>query len=312
MTDPAARQDAASARACSKVILLGEHTVVYGAAAIAVGLDRGARASAWRGGSGQIRVGQQQAQADDGTPLGAAYAAALTALGAPRDIDAEALLEVPSGAGLGASAALGVSVSRAVLALLGRGASPSARAGADAWEAVYHGDPSGVDAATADSGGCIEFRKSTGANRLQLPAELVLAVALAGPPASTRAMVEKVRAFRALHPELFGKALVLCETLVARGRRYLLAGDLEGLGDSLNTNHDLLCTLGVSTPDLDEACLVARRHGALGAKLTGSGGGGCVVALTDGDASAVLAGWAAKGLKAFEARVRLADLEAQS
>jgi mevalonate kinase len=288
-------------RAFGKAILLGEHAVVYGVPAIAVGLERGVRANARRGGQGRLRVGERSARANDGSELGEAFGAVLARLRAPHDIDVEAELEFPAGSGLGASAALAVAVARAIQVLLGDGSSPVPAA--DAWERVFHANPSGIDAAVAAQGGCIEFRKALGSAPLTLGRDLVLAVGIAGAPKSTRQMVEKVRAYRESHPGLFDKTLGLCEALVARGRRYLASGDLAGLGAALDSNHDLLCSLGVSTAALDDACSIARRHGALGAKLTGAGGGGSVIALTDGDATPILSAWSARGFESFRTRV---------
>ena len=293
----------ATGRAFGKAILLGEHTVVYGASAVAVGLERGVDARARLAGQGRLRVGERVAMVNDGSELGEAFAAVLTTIGAPFDLDVEADLEFPAGSGLGASAALAVAIARAVQTLLGQAGSSPASA-AQAWERVFHENPSGIDAALAAAGGCLEYRKGSGTTSLRLARDLVLAVALAGPPKSTRLMVEKVRAYRDAHPTIFDKTLGLCESLVTRGKRYLASGDLAGLGAALDSNHDILCSLGVSTAALNDACSLARRHGALGAKLTGSGGGGAVVALSDGDPSPILAAWSAHGLESFQTRVR--------
>ena len=90
-------------------------------------------------------------------------------------------------------------------------------------------------------------------------------------------------------------------TLAEAAQAALCAGDHPTLGDLLNINHGLLVALGVSTPTLDTACHIARNAGALGAKLTGAGGGGCVFALTtEASTSAVLDAWDAQGWPCFE------------
>ena len=92
--------------------------------------------------------------------------------------------------------------------------------------------------------------------------------------------------------------------LVQEARVALLLGRPRDLGALLDENHRLLRELGVSTPELDAACQAARDAGALGAKLTGGGGGGCVLALTDAASTApVLARWREAGLMCFEAEV---------
>ncbi|HEX4475814.1 MAG TPA: mevalonate kinase, partial [Polyangiaceae bacterium] len=101
------------ARSFSKSILLGEHAVVFGVPAIAVGLDRGAIAHAAPAAISQIRLGNQSsATAHDGTELGTGYGALLDAAGVT-NCAVEVSLEIPAGVGLGASAAIGVAVARA-------------------------------------------------------------------------------------------------------------------------------------------------------------------------------------------------------
>ena len=94
------------------------------------------------------------------------------------------------------------------------------------------------------------------------------------------------------------------ETLVENGIRFTPLGRWRELGALLDRNHRLVSDLGVSTPALDAACQQARDAGALGAKLTGGGGGGCVLALTEDESSErVLAAWRRSGLHCFEASV---------
>src|SRR5213075_509471 len=83
--------------------------------------------------------------------------------------------------------------------------------------------------------------------------------------------------------------------------RALREGDLHEVGRLMRANHKLLRDLAVSTPSIDRMCEVARENGALGAKLTGAGGGGCVVALCDTNlaANAVLVSWKREGYEGF-------------
>jgi mevalonate kinase len=298
------------ARASGKIILLGEHAVVYGSPALAAGLDRGVEANARRADRAVLELGERRASADDGSELARAFTALLGSLAAP-PVAVRVQLELPAGSGLGASAALGVGIARAVLACVephGDAAALSTRArvlaAADAWERIFHGNPSGIDAAAAESGGCIYFTRANGPTPVSVKRTLALAIAVAGPPSSTRAMVDAVSRLAERRPDLVGKSVAGIGALVDNARLCIEAGDLPGLGKLMDLNQMLLAGLMLSTEAIEKACETARRAGALGAKLTGAGGGGSVVALADLDPEPVLAAWRAEGLTCFAANVR--------
>jgi mevalonate kinase len=293
------------AQANGKVILLGEHAVVYGVPALAAGIDRGARARAEPAERARLRMGTSEVLGDDGSELGRALSALLDQLGlGPHALEVE--LDLPPGAGLGASAALGVAIARAVLEAQGEpgGSSERVLAAADAWERVFHGNPSGIDAAAAAHSGCFLYSRTGGVQKLPLARDFQLAIALSGPPASTREMVESVARLRERRPELVDKTMAGIGALVQNARVALETGDLVGLGRLLDLNQMLLSGLFLSTEGIERACAVARGAGALGAKLTGSGGGGAVMALVAGDPAPVLTAFAHAGFESFATRVR--------
>jgi mevalonate kinase len=294
------------ARASGKVILLGEHAVVYGVPALAVGLDRGVEVEVEPARVASIAIGERRAVDGDGSEMARALVALLGALDAG-PVAVRASLELPAGSGLGVSGALGVAVARAVLGVESPQAAPEARAqvlaAAAAWEGVFHGSPSGIDAAVAESGGCIEFSRGEGIETVRLGRALPLVVAVAGPPASTKLMVSEVARLRERRPEVVGKAFDGIRALVKNARLCLEVGDLPGLGKLMDLNQMLLAGLMVSTEGIERACDVARRAGALGAKLTGAGGGGVVVALADLDPEPVLAAFRNAGIDCFSATV---------
>ena len=300
------------ARANGKVILLGEHAVVYGVPAIAAGIERGVEASAVAADSASLRVGERHAIPGDGSDLGRSFEALLQELGGP-PVAVQARLELPPGSGLGASAALGVAIARAVLSALGQ-APDAARVlrATSAWEGVHHGNPSGVDAAAAANDGCIWFEKAHGPSPLPLARDLVLAIALADPPASTKLMVEGVARLRERRPAVVDKAMEGVRALVQNAKLCLEAGDLPGLGSLMNYNQMLLSGLFVSTEGIERCCALAREAGALGAKLTGAGGGGAVVALCDADFGGVLSAWRQAGIECFGSYVRAARIQSVS
>lgn len=291
-------------RGNGKIVLLGEHAVVYGMPAIAAGISLGATARATPSAVSSIRIAERQAQAGDDSELMAALEQTCRVLGAgPQQVEVDVTL--PLGSGLGGSAAIGVAVSRALLATLGE-AETAARvlAGADAWERVFHGNPSGVDAAAAYAGGCIWFSKETGTEPLFVDVPLRLAICLAGPPASTKQMVESVQRLGERRPDLLGKSLAGIESLVKNAKLCIQAGDMSGLGQLMNYNQMLLSGLFLSTPEIERACAIAREAGALGAKLTGAGGGGAVIALCEGSPEPIEGALRDAGFTAFSTEIQ--------
>jgi mevalonate kinase len=307
MTPAGSIPDAASVialgRGNGKTVLLGEHAVVYGIPAIAAGISLGATARATPADAFSLQIAGRSARSGDGTELGRAFEQVCGVLGVgPHRVEVE--VDLPLGSGLGGSAAIAVAVARALLVA---SAEPETEArvleAAAAWEQVFHGNPSGVDAAAAYSGGCIWFTKAQGALPIRVRTPLRLAICLAGPPASTKQMVESVRQLGERRPDLLGKSLSGIESLVKNARLCIEAGDLSSLGQLMNLNQMLLSGLFLSTPEIERACAVAREAGALGAKLTGAGGGGAVIALAQENAAPIEAALRADGFTAFSAEI---------
>lgn len=303
-------------RACGKLILFGEHAVVYDVPAVVLGIPRGLTATARRVGAGQRLdlLGARRCAVGDGQELGEAFAALLSAAPSPEAVEVVVAGTLPAGVGLGFSAAAAVAIARAIEGLGEDDGDREVRvkARADAWERVYHGNPSGVDVAAAMRGGCRRFLRSTGvASPLSLGVPLHLAVGLTGHGGSTKEMVANVASFERREPAVFARSLEGIRTLVDNAVSALEQGDTQGLGQLMDLNQMLLAGWMVSTPELEQLCAFAREAGALGAKLTGAGGGGAAVALTPDAATAtgVVAAWKAQGYEGFVTAVEPAELE---
>lgn len=289
-----------------KVILLGEHAVVYESAAIALGIDRGVVARALPAEKGELRLRVPAWNVEVGVGDDHDLARALACLadvsgGATPALDIVAEPELPPGGGLGCSAALGVAIAR----VLDPEADDDAIVErAMAWERVFHGNPSGIDANAAAREGCVYFRRGRPVERLRAPGALTLCIGNTGVAASTKAMVDEVAMQRVRRQTTVEKVFKAIAAIVENARLALEAGDVAGLGHLMNTNQMLLAGLLVSTSEIETMCAVAREMGALGAKLTGAGGGGSVVALVDDRDAAkrVLEAWQKEGFSGFAAQ----------
>lgn len=301
-----------TAAAFGKFILLGEHAVVYGVPALACGIDRGLIAvlESLEAGPSVLNLLGESRFATDEDSLGRAFGALLAAgSGAPRgEVRVTVKGELPPGMNLGFSAAAGVAVARALEARSG-GSEDAVRNRADAWEQVFHGNPSGIDVAAVMHGGVVRHRRGEPVRRIAARRALHFCIGSSGAkPAPTKSMVEGVAALRARSPAVFQAALDAIEALCARGETALIDGDVVTLGELMTLNHMVLAGWMLSTEPLERLCESARAAGALGAKLTGAGGGGAMVALAGaaGDAAAseiatrIIESWSADGRSGFE------------
>jgi mevalonate kinase len=272
----------ARGRAAGKVILLGEHVVVYGRPAIAAGLPIGLAVEVSEG-AGPSVVSDDAALGSDARPRQLVAEAAVLAGIDPRRVVVRVRSDLPPGRGFGSSAALAVATLRALFVATGR-TLPSATAldWGRRLEAIFHGTSSGIDPAAAALGTCFRFVRGEppSVTPVDLARPLPLVIAYGTRPRSTGTAVGRLRARweadRAHQETLFD---AVADT-VERGEAAARAGDLDALGRALDDNQALLEALGVSSDETAGLVAAARRAGALGAKLTGGGAGGAVIALS--------------------------------
>jgi mevalonate kinase len=253
------------ASAPGKVVLFGEHAVVYGHPGITASIDAGVRVRISHDPDGPRFVMpqfQQLCPVEDSDPdfqrFARAVDVALTEFNMGHEPVAIAVeSDMAPGMGLGSSASFSVALCRALMKYRGAEASDNELLNsAQRLEAIFHGTPSGVDAATVISGGVLWFRK--------------------GPP---RELVRQVRHSYEMNEQRVTTLLDGIGEITAAAATALGSADFALVGELMDRNHELLMRLGVSTPGLDRAVERLREQGVLGAKLTGAGGGGAVVAL---------------------------------
>ena len=280
-----------------KIILLGEHAVVYGRHAIAAPLPLAIQAHVERGGDGvQLiipRWGVEQRlhrTAEKQHSFEKSLAMIFGTLGLGNEsMRIEIFPNVPRAMGLGGSAAIAVATIRALDRCFGIGLDDE-RVNELAFECekIAHGTPSGIDNTLSVYGQTMLFRAGDAPLRrvIEIERPVQLVVGISGIESLTAATVARVRKAREAHPKLYEEIFDQIDSLVLQGVDALAGHDLETLGELMNVCQGLLNAMQVSSWELEEMIQIARRHGALGAKLTGGGGGGSIIALCPDEAGA--------------------------
>ncbi|MBI5544945.1 MAG: mevalonate kinase [Deltaproteobacteria bacterium] len=287
----------AKAFAPGKVILLGEHAVVYGFPALAGPLEQGVTVTLEKGGSGISLKGTQEGP----SPIAHALRKCAQAFHVS-NVEVEITGDLPQSVGLGSSAAVSVALVRAFSAAGQISMRPQGLLErALELERDFHGSASGVDHNVSFERQLIRFVKGRRGQPVILPRQVEAVVWVVEPRGSTRERVAEIKRKQELDPERSQRQFELIGALVDEAVEALEKGDLRVVGKAMDQNHKLLQELGLSTPGLDDACARLRSMGAFGAKLTGAGGGGAVVALFE-DADPVVSTLVAEGHRAFVAR----------
>jgi mevalonate kinase len=275
-----------------KVILFGEHVVVHGAAAIVAGVSEYTDCKL------RVLPGKPGLHVVDHRPAVPGYIVSkrdeqklahdLVLKHLKIDLSKDGLEAtiggplVPS-SGIGASASDVVALSRALSELYGLKLNEEqVNHSAFVGEGGYHGTPSGVDNTAATFGGLLTYqRTSKGPKFVKMPcaSPLYLVVVSTGITASTTKIVAEVREIKEKKPEVFNAIMADYERVFTDAQAAIAKGDLTRLGQLLNENHTICQRMTVSCKELESIVDTARRAGALGAKMSGTGRGGIAVAL---------------------------------
>ena len=282
------------ASAPGKVILLGEHAVVYGQPALAVPVTQ-VQAQATVVGTAPPGRGCEIELPDvarwyslAGAPAHDPVAAAVrltclhAGLDAPPSVTVRVESSIPIASGLGSGAAVCTAVVRALASHIGY-ALNDAEVSALVFETekLLHGTPSGIDNTVVAYGRPVFFIKGQPPEPLTVLAPFQLLIGDTGIASPTKVAVDDVRALRQQEPERFDQIFASIGALVNRARAILEQGEraLTSLGELMNQNHSWLREIGVSSPELEALVTAARAAGAAGAKLSGAGRGGNMLAL---------------------------------
>jgi len=273
----------AEATAPGKVILCGEHFVVYGEPAIVAAIDLKAHAYASFTDGPGIHVYSSRVSENALKPIHDVIKLLVESKGAKlidKGLTVSINSNIPISAGLGSSAAVSVASILAVSKLLGFKLKKSevVALGVKA-EEIIHGRPSGVDPTISVYGGMLVFKIGGRIRRIKPARPIELIIADSGLKRSTGVMVRKVSELASKHPAIFLRLRSTARMIVREAIEAIIEGDVEKLGVMLNLNHGLLSAIGVSNTRLEKLTYAAREAGALGSKITGAGGGGCIIAL---------------------------------
>jgi len=290
-----------------KVTLFGEHAVVYGKPALVSAIDRRVYVTVEERSDSSIKVSALDLHipgliltfkegskdlvvetdynriADAMSYVRKAIELASKHIEKKRGVNVTIRSEMPVGAGLGTSAAIAVGTITAYTHLLGHELKPEeiARLG-HATELEVQGAASPMDTAISAYGGTIYLRPTKPdpyIERLKVPFPLPSIIGYTEREARTGELLKRVRELRKAHPAAVDSILSTIGEIVEEAKIALVKGDLISLGVLMNMNHGQLGSLGVSSRKLNDMVYSARSAGAIGSKMTGAGGGGCMIAL---------------------------------
>lgn len=275
----------ALARSRGKIILFGEHFVVHGLPAVAAELDQYIEVEIEKS-----KTGKDEITFSDPTGISMprnieALGNIKRAVGVSEPLKMHVNMRIPIYGGLGSSAAYSAAMAKAVSALYGKKPSKDElnRISYEG-EKAFHGNPSGIDNAVSVYGGVLEFirGKTFAENRIRevkVGKPFYIVVGVTGRFGNTKEMVAHFKGLMEKEPAKMKALFARMETLIKEAEGKVESGDLGGLGNLMDENQRILEEAEMSSELNKKIHETAKKAGALGAKLTGGGGGGCSIAL---------------------------------
>ena len=278
------------ASAPGKVILFGEHFVVYGVKAILCSINKRVTVTAEKTNERKIsinsKIGKLELEPDKSiseinSPLKPFYYLANKSIenkdsGIRIQIDSE----IPLGAGLGSSSACCVAGAAAIFKLFGDISKEEILKLAIEAERTIFENTSGADCTVCTYGGIMEYDKNNGFKKIEHEPNFQLVIINSNIEHSTQTMVSKVKGFENKNKEEFSKLLNLESKLVEDVLKLVKENKIQEIGQKMNQNQEYLEKIGISNNELIKM-IKTGQESSFGAKITGSGGGGCIFALTN-------------------------------
>ena len=273
-----------------KIILFGEHAVVYGYPALAVPVTQ-VQATATvsensRGGvmieAPNINLSADLSSLAPDHPLVAVINSVFSTLGISNPPACTVYLQstIPVASGLGSGAAVSVAIIRSLSGFLGQPLpDDQVNTLAFAVEKLYHGTPSGIDNTVVTYAKPVYFIKRKPIKTFHVGTPFTIMIGGTGISAPTKESVDAVRKLWEADKPRWDKVFARVGEIVWNARQAIERGDPSELGRLMNANHALLQEMTVSSVELDHLVEAARKSGALGAKLSGGGRGGNMIAL---------------------------------
>jgi len=285
------------AKAPGKIILFGEHAVVYGQPAIAIPVNKVSTTARvipnLDTDPGNVRIQAPDIQLDSALcelPLDHPVATAVRLVQNASEVNTlpgitlQISSTIPMAAGMGSSAAISIAIIRALSDFLGASLSADQVSTlAYQVEKIQHGTPSGIDNNVISHQKPVYYIRDEPVEHLEIETPTYWVIADSGEKTPTRETVGDVRKLYDSDPERFDELFNQIGTITQNARASLIKGDVDKLGDLMNANQNLLEKINLNSPALEHLINTAMKAGAKGAKLSGGGRGGNIIALASAD-----------------------------
>jgi mevalonate kinase len=278
------------ASAPGKVILFGEHFVVYGVKAILCSINKRVTVTAEKTSKRKISINSEIGNlilepnkliSEINSPLKPFYYLANKAIkNQDTGIEIKIESEIPLGAGLGSSSACCVAGAAAIFKLFGNISKEEVLKLAIEAERTIFENTSGADCTVCTYGGIMEYDKNKGFKKIEHEPNFQLVIINSNMEHSTQSMVSKVKEFENKNKEEFSKLSNLESKLVEDVLKLVKENKIQEIGQKMNQNQEYLENIGISNKELTKMIKIGQES-SFGAKITGSGGGGCIFALTN-------------------------------